>query len=79
MTTEQKIIRRNDGIFDVLRHFFNTGFLRLISCNLQRQLATFVVQLLEAVETIAAVANHLAGSADVAELLGKLQQSDACP
>ena len=54
--------------------FFSTGFLRLISCK--RQLAAFVVELLEAVEAVAAVAHHLAGLADVAELLGQLQQSN---
>jgi hypothetical protein len=35
-----------------------------------------LVELLEAVEVIAAVAHHLAGLADVAELLGQLQQSN---
>jgi hypothetical protein len=43
---------------------------------LQRQLAAFVVQLLEAVEAVSAVAHHLAGLADIAELLGQFQQSD---
>src|SRR5262249_54819508 len=43
---------------------------------LQRQLSAFVVKLLEAIEAVAAVAHHLAGLADVAELLGELQQPD---
>ena len=43
---------------------------------LQRQLAAFVVQLLEPVEAVAAVAHHLAGLADIAELLGQFQQPD---
>jgi hypothetical protein len=43
---------------------------------LQGQLAAFVVQLLEAVKTVAAVAHHLAGLADIAELLGQLQQTE---
>ena len=43
---------------------------------LQRQLAAFVVQLLEPVEAVAAVPHHLAGLADVAELLGQFQQPD---
>ena len=41
---------------------------------LQRHLAAGVVQLLEAVEAVARVAHHLAGLADVAQLLGELQQ-----
>src|SRR5205807_8255424 len=46
---------------------------------LQGQLAAFVVQLLEAIEAVPAVAHHLAGLADIAELLGELQQSDLRP
>jgi hypothetical protein len=53
--------------------FFNTGFLRLISCN---AIATLVVELLEPVEAVAAVAHHFAGLADIAELLGELQQAN---
>ena len=49
--------------------FFSTDFLRLI---LQRQLTALVVQFLEPVEAV----HHLAGLTDVAELLGKLQQSN---
>jgi hypothetical protein len=40
---------------------------------------TFVVHLLEPVEAVAAVAQHLAGLRHVAELLGKLQQPDLGP
>jgi hypothetical protein len=43
---------------------------------LQGQLAAFVVQLLEAVKAVTAVAHHLAGSAHIAELLGQLQQTE---
>src|SRR6516225_11590362 len=43
---------------------------------LQCQLAAFVVQLLEAVEAVASVAHHLAGLADIAELLGQFQEPD---
>ena len=53
---------------------------RLLAADLlQRQLAAFVVQLLEPVEAVAAVAHHLAGLADIAELLGQLQQADLGP
>ena len=50
---------------------------RLLPADLlQRQLAAFVVQLLEAVKAVAPIAHHLAGLADVAELLGQLQQAN---
>jgi hypothetical protein len=42
---------------------------------LQRQLAAFVIQFLESVEAVATIAEHFAGLAHVAELLGKLQQA----
>src|SRR6202044_3393771 len=41
---------------------------------LQRQFAAGVVKLLEAIETVARVAHHFAGLADIAELPGHLQQ-----
>jgi hypothetical protein len=41
---------------------------------LQRQFAAGVVKLLEAIETVARVAHHFAGLADIAELPGQLQQ-----
>ena len=67
--------QRNDGILDLLRH--PVLQYRLLAADLlQRQLAAFVVELLEPVEAVAAVAHHLAGLADVAQLLGKLQQSN---
>jgi hypothetical protein len=67
--------KRNDGLFDVLRH--TVLQYRFLAANvLQCQLAAFVVQLLEAVEAVAAVAHHLAGLVDIAELFGKLQQSN---
>src|SRR5437762_8493226 len=43
---------------------------------LQRQLAAFVVQLLEPIKAVAAVPHHLAGLADIAELLGQFQEPD---
>ena len=66
---------RNDGVFDlllcaVLQHWL------LAADLMQRQLAAGVVQLLEPVEAVAAVTHDLAGLANVAELLGKLQQSN---
>jgi hypothetical protein len=67
--------KRNDGVLNLLRHAVLQH--RLLAADLlQRQLATLVVEFLEAIETIAAVAHHLAGLADVAELFGKLEQSD---
>src|SRR5207302_10572584 len=41
---------------------------------LQRQLAAFVVQLLEPIEAVPAITHHLAGLAHVAHLLGQFQQ-----
>jgi hypothetical protein len=41
---------------------------------LEGDLAALLVKLLEAVEAVPAVAHHLAGLADAAELLGQLQQ-----
>lgn len=42
----------------------------------QRELAAFVVELLEAVEAVARVAEHLAGLAGIAELAGEFEQPD---
>ena len=42
---------------------------------LERQLPAFVVEILEPVEAVPAVAHHLAGLADVAELLGQFEQA----
>src|SRR5918993_2599901 len=69
--------KRNDGGFDLLRHTVLQHRL-LASDLLQRQLAAFVIEFLEAVEAIAAVTHHLAGLADIAELLGKLEQPNLC-
>src|SRR5262249_58412477 len=50
---------------------------RLLATDfLQGQFAALVVELLEPVEAVAAVAHHLAGLADIAELLGELQQTN---
>src|SRR6516225_8800273 len=46
---------------------------------LQRQLAAFVVQLLEPVKAVAAVPHHLASVAHIAELLGQFEQTDLRP
>jgi hypothetical protein len=46
---------------------------------LQRQLATFIVELLKPVKAVAAITHQLAGLAHVAELLGQLQQADLGP
>ena len=54
--------------------FFKHGLRRR---NLfERKLAIFLVQLLEAIETVAAVSHHLAGLGHAAQLLGQLQQAD---
>jgi hypothetical protein len=50
---------------------------RFLAADLsQGQLAAFVVEFLKTVETVATVAHHFAGLADIAELLGELQQSN---
>ena len=46
---------------------------------LQREFAAFVVELLEAVKAVARVAHHLAGLADIAELLGQFEQAGLGP
>ena len=60
---------RHDGVFDLLCDAVFQHFL-------QRQLAAFVVKLLEAIEAVAAITHHLAGLAHIAKLLGKLQEPD---
>jgi hypothetical protein len=52
--------------------FFST----LAADFLQGQFAALVVELLEPVEAVAAVTHHFTGLADIAELLGELQQAD---
>jgi hypothetical protein len=69
---------RNDRVFDLLSYAVLQH--RLLAADLlQRQLAACIVKLLEAVEAVAAVAHHLAGLADIAELFGELQQPDFRP
>src|SRR6516164_4572576 len=75
--TEGRLLdrQRYDGILDLLRHAVLQY--RLLAADfLQGQFAALVVELLEPVEAVAAVAHHLAGLADIAELLGKLQQAN---
>src|SRR4029079_10719881 len=63
------------GVLDVLRDAILQH--RFLAADfLQRQFAAFVVQFLEAIEAVAAVAHHFAGLADVTKLLGKLEQSN---
>src|SRR6478736_8557483 len=65
---------RNNSVFNILRHTVLQH--RFLAADLlQSQFAALVVELLEAIEAVAAVAHHLASLADVAELLGKLEQS----
>src|SRR5207247_2561117 len=57
---------RHDGVFDLLCDAVFQHWL-LATDLLQRQLAAFVVKLLEAVEAVAAIAHHLAGLAHIAK------------
>jgi hypothetical protein len=43
---------------------------------LQRQLAAGVIEFLEAIKAVAAIAHHFAGLADIAQLPGELQKPD---
>ena len=54
--------------------FLSTGFCREIFG--QRDLAALLVQLLEPIEAVPAVSHHLAGLADIAELLGEFEQAN---
>src|SRR5262249_42554956 len=75
--TEGRLLdrQRYDGVFDLLRHAVLQH--RLLAADLlQRQFAALLVQLLKPVEAVTAVTHHLAGLADIAELLGKLQQAN---
>src|SRR6202008_2503750 len=45
----------------------------------QHQLAAFLIKFLKAVEAISRIPEHLASLADVAKLLGKLEQSNLSP
>src|SRR5262249_13088782 len=75
--TEGRLLDRQhyDGVLDLLRHAVLQY--RLLPADfLQGQFTALLLELLEAVEAIAAVAHHLAGWADVAELLGELQRAN---
>jgi hypothetical protein len=66
---------RDNGILNVLWHTVLQH--RLLTADLlQRQLTACVVEFFEPVKAVPAVAHHLASLADVAELLGELQQSN---
>ena len=75
--TERRLLdgERNDGVFDLLRHAILQHGL-LAADLLQSKVPAFVVKLLEAIEAVAAIAHHLAGLTHIAELFGKLQQSN---
>ncbi len=73
--SESRVLKRHlhDGVLDmflhaVLDHGLAARYL------LQCKLASLFVQLLEAVEAVAAVAHYLAGSRHVAQLLGQLKK-----
>jgi hypothetical protein len=75
--TEGRLLegQRYDGVLDLLRHAVLQH--RLLAADfLQGQFAALLVKLLEPVEAVAAVAHHFAGLADIAELLGELQQTN---
>ena len=62
----------NNGLLDLLGHPILQH--RLLAADLlQRQLPATVVELLEVVKAVAAVAHHLASLADIAELFGEFQ------
>jgi len=68
----------DDSLFDrrldaVLQHRLAPGHFR------QRDFAAFLVEFLEAVEAVAAVAHDLAGLGDIAQLPAQLQQPDLGP
>ena len=66
---------RHDRLLDRDRHAVFQD--RLAAADLlERLLAALIVELLEAVEAVAAVAHHLTGLANIAELLGQFQQPD---
>src|SRR5262249_9643875 len=66
--------QRYDSILGLLRHAVLQH--RLLATDfLQGQFAALLVELLEPVEAVAAVAHHLAGLADIRELLGELQKA----
>src|SRR5262249_740481 len=75
--TEGRLLERerNDGLLDLLEHPILQHWL-LAADLLQRQFPAAVVELFEAIKAVPAIAHHLAGLADIAELLGEFQQPD---
>src|SRR5262249_42796750 len=75
--TEGRLLERerNDGLLDLLGHPILQHWL-LAADLLQRQFPAAVVELFEAIKAVAAIAHHLAGLADIAELFGEFQQPD---
>ena len=75
--TEGRLLNgeRNDGILYLLRHAVLQHRLHAADL-LQRQFAALLVELLEPVEAVVAVAHHFSSLADIAELLGELQQAN---
>ena len=66
---------RDDRLFELARNA--VAEIRFPAADLaERVFATGLVQLLEAIEAVAAVAHHLAGLGDIPELLGELQHAD---
>src|SRR6201988_5454205 len=76
--TNECFTRAPYRVFDLLSHaVLQNG---LLAADLgQRQLAAFLVKFLKAVEAIARIPEHRASLADVAKLLGKLEQSNLSP
>src|SRR6185369_3188266 len=74
--SEGRLINRqgDDGLLDLRCHAVLQD--RFAPRDLlQGQLPTFVVELLEAIEAVARIAHHLAGLADIAELLGQFEKA----
>ena len=68
----------NDGLLDLRCHaVLQDGFAP--RDLLQGQLPAFVVELLEAIEAVTRIAHHLAGLADIAELLGQFEEASLGP
>jgi len=66
--------QRHHCLLDLRRHPVPQDRLRAADLH-QGRFPAFVVELLEAVEPVPAAAHHLAGLADIAELLGPVQQA----
>ncbi|TPV99066.1 MAG: hypothetical protein USCAAHI_01502 [Beijerinckiaceae bacterium] len=65
----------NDGVLDLWRHTVLQDGLAPRDL-LQGKFAAFVVKLLEPVEAVAAVAHHLTGLADIAELFCQFEHAN---